>query len=114
VDREFPKPKWPPIQNADSIDMIGKRNDGGLDLVIVASQPIDENPQTLQIIRDKVRNYLAEISHPDFQKEFNHPPRAQTTIVSSCEHPIHEAARSVIDDCRRLAAEQGVRLDVRK
>ena len=25
----FPKPEWPPIQELDSIDLVGKRDDGG-------------------------------------------------------------------------------------
>ena len=38
----FSRPEWPPIQDPDRIDITGKRRDGGVDLVIVASQPIDD------------------------------------------------------------------------
>ena len=50
-EKRFPKPEWPPIQELDSVDLAAKRNDGGVDLVIVASQPLDNAPETLQSIR---------------------------------------------------------------
>jgi hypothetical protein len=98
----------------DSIDIIGKRRDGGLDLAIVASQPIDASPTTLDSIRRKVRTYLTTISLEEFQAEFGHPPREKTVIIIACEHSIHPEALAVIAQCRVAAAAQGVRLEVRK
>jgi hypothetical protein len=75
---EFPAPKWPPIQQLDSIDILGQRQDGGLDLAVVCSQPIDDSPETLEAIRRKVETYLAAIDLEKFQTEMNHPPREKT------------------------------------
>jgi hypothetical protein len=110
----FPRPEWPPIQDLDSIDLVGKRRDGGVDLAIVASQPIDDSGQTLECIRHKVRTYLAVIALEEFQAEMGHPPLENTTIIIACEHPIHPRAQGVIEECRAAAAAQGVRLEVRK
>jgi hypothetical protein len=114
AEAPFPKPEWPPIQELDSIDITGKRSDGGVDLVIIASQPIDDSPQTLESIRQKVQTYLAVIGVEEFQAEMGHPPRDKTAIILSCDHPIHPKAQAVIEECRASALMQGVRLEVRK
>jgi hypothetical protein len=114
AEEPFPKPKWPPIQELDSIDITGKRRDGGVDLVIIASQPLDDSAQTLESIRHKVERYLTVIGMEDFQAEMGHPPREKTAIIIACEHPIHPKANLVIQECRASAAVQGVRLEVRK
>jgi hypothetical protein len=110
----IPKPQWPPIQDPDNIDITGKRHDGGLDLIIVASQPIDDSPDTLASIGHKVRTYLTAIGLEEFQAEMGHPPREKTAIILAGEHPIHPKAIAVIAQCRAAAAVQGVQLDVRK
>lgn len=110
----FPKPKWPPIQELDRVDLTGKRRDGGVDLVIVGSQPIDDSPETLESIRQKVRTYLEVIGLEEFQAEMGRPPRDKIAIILACEHPIHPKAQGVIEECRALAAAQGVRLEVQK
>jgi hypothetical protein len=110
----FPKPQWPPIQELDRLDIIGKRQDGGLDLAIVASQPLDDTPETLESIRHKVHTYLQAIALEKFQVEMGHPPLERTTIVIHCEHQIHPAAMAVIEKCKTLAAARGVRLEVHK
>ena len=107
----FPQPEWPPIQELDSIDFTGKRWDGGVDLFINASQPIDDSPQTLGSIRHKVRTYLEAIGLDAFQAEIEHPPREKCAIIIVCRHPIHARAQAVIEECRAEAAAQGVRLE---
>jgi hypothetical protein len=114
AEESFPRPEWPPIQSLDSIDITGNRHDGGVDLVIVASQPIDASPETLESIRRKVATYLTAIGLAEFQAEMGHPPPEKTTIIIACEHPIHPKALTVIAQCRAQAALQGVRLEVRK
>src|SRR5262245_48133852 len=114
VEEPFPTPPWPPIQSLDSIDITGKRHDGGVDLVIVASQPIDGSPQTLESIRRKVGTYLKAIGLEEFQAEMGHPPPGKTAIIIACEHPIHPKALAVISQCQAAAAARGVRLEVRK
>jgi Domain of unknown function (DUF3806) len=110
----LPEPEWPPIQELDSIDFIGKRPDGGVDLIITASQPIDDSTHTLGSIRHKVRTYLKAIGLDAFQAEMGHPPREKCAIILVCQHPIHAKAEAVIEECRAEAAAQGVRLEIRR
>jgi hypothetical protein len=108
----FPKPAWPPIQNLDSVDITGKRKDGGVDLVIAVSQPLDDSTDTLDRIRRKVCYYLDVIELEEFQVEMGHPLRDRTSVIIRCDFPIHPRALAVIGECRAAAAKRGVRLAV--
>ena len=57
------------------MDATGKRRDGGVDLVITASQPLNESAEVLDSIRQKVQTYLAVIDLDEFQAEMGRPPR---------------------------------------
>lgn len=113
-EKPFPKPESPPLQELDSIDIGRKRKDGGVDLAIVATQPIDDSPETLESIRRKVSTYLTAIDLDEFQVEMGHPPRDQTVVTIFCDYPIHPKALTVIAQCRASAKMHGVRLEVRK
>lgn len=110
----FPKPEWPPIQDLESIDITGKRKDGGVDLVIVASQPLDDSAETLDSIRQKVAGYLNVIDLPEFQAEMEYPPRERTRIILNCKYPIHPRAAAVIAECQVSAHVSGVQLTVQR
>ena len=105
----FPKPQWPPIQDVESVDLIGKRRDGGVDLLIVASQPLDDAADTLNRIRRKIAYYLDVIDLPEFQAEMGLPPRDRTTVILRCNYPIHPRAAAVIAECQASAGQRGVR-----
>lgn len=111
---DFPKPEWPPIQDLDSLDIVGKRRDGGVDLVIAVSQPLDGSANTLDAIRRKIGYYLDVIDEPEFQREIGDPPRDRTSIILSCGFPIHPWAAEVIAECQTAAARRGVRVAVQE
>lgn len=111
---DFPKPQWPPIQELESVDLTGKRRDGGVDLLIVVSQPLDGSADTLAAIRQKVAYYLDVIDLPEFQAEMGHPPRDRTPILFSRDFPIHPWAAAVIAECQASAAQRGVRVVVQQ
>ncbi|HKA08018.1 MAG TPA: DUF6572 domain-containing protein [Gemmataceae bacterium] len=110
----FPRPKWPPIQDLESVDLVAKRKDGGVDLHIVASQPLDDADDTLDSIRDKVSYYLDVIDLDEFQEEMGHPPRSKTCIMLSCDHLIHPRAEAVIAECQAATRNRGVKLVVQR
>ena len=111
---DFPKPEWPPIQDLESVDITGKRKDGGVDLLIAVSQPLDGSADTLDAIRRKVGYYLDVIDLPEFQAEMGHPPRDRTAVILACSFPIHPWAAVVIEECQAVAARRGVRVAVQK
>jgi hypothetical protein len=114
AETSFPTPEWPPIQSLDSVDLAAKRPDGGVDLNIVASQPLDNSTATLDSIRQKLETYLSVVDVEEFLEEMGNPLPGKISIIITCDFPIHPEAMKVIEECRRLAAEQRVRLDVQK
>ena len=109
---DFPKPEWPPIQDLETVDITGKRKDGGVNLMITVSQPLDGSGDTLAAIRQKVGYYLDVIDLPEFQADMGHPPRDRTAVVIVCSFPIHPWAAAVVAECEAAAACRGVRVVV--
>lgn len=58
------------IYDANCIDIMGKRIDGGVDLYIISSGSIDASPETQTLLLDKVENYLGYICSEKFKKDF--------------------------------------------
>jgi len=55
------KSSQPPIQNIDAFDVVGERQDGGVDLVVSCSGPLDSSPSTLELI--EIFSFRASISY---------------------------------------------------
>jgi hypothetical protein len=60
----------PPIQNVDAFDVVGERRDGGVDLVVSCSGPLDSSPRTLELIERKIVAYLVTIAHANFARTY--------------------------------------------
>lgn len=104
----------PPIQNLDRIDVVGKRNDGGVDLVIVASAPLDGSPTTLAHLERKIRNYITEIGSSQFRSEFGPVTDGQVRICVVCEYDVDERARQLIERLIPIAKQADARLELRR
>jgi hypothetical protein len=100
----------PRIQNIDAFDVVGERQDGGVDLVVSCSGPLDSSPSTLRLIEVKVVAYLETVAHPNFAQTYQAAQRGPVRIFISCEHFISNEARGVIDRLTDKAARQGVAL----
>ena len=81
---------------------------------IVASGPLDDAPELLQVIRQKVELYLSVTAREDFQADMGHPAPEKISIVLVCSHAIHPKAAAVIDECRKQVQGRGMKLEVRK
>jgi hypothetical protein len=100
----------PPIQNLDTVDIAGRRRDGGVDLLIVASGPLDPSPETQKLLLDKIQGYLEQINTPGFQSEFGHPPADKVRIVISCEHEIHPVIRTLVARSKTWVEQNNARI----
>lgn len=89
----------PPIQNLDSVDISGKRRDGGVDLFIVSSSHLDGSLATQQLFKDKLETYVAALGDPEFRQEFGIPHPQRTAIVLACAD---EPAPEIVDLIARL------------
>jgi hypothetical protein len=100
----------PPSQNVDAFDVVGERQEGGVDLIVSCSGPLDSSPGSLQLIERKVGAYLVTIAHANFARTYRAPERGPVRIFVSCEHFVSEAAQVMIDALAVKAAKQGVAL----
>lgn len=102
-----------PISNLDAFDVVGVRNDGGLDLVISCSGPLDSSPQTIRNIESKVRNYLHEIAearNPTLLERYGCAFDSVIRIIISCPHHIDAGAMKAVERMQELARARGVDL----
>lgn len=103
-----------PIQNLDSFDLVGELKEGGVDLVIVCSGPLDASPATLELIEQKVMSYLRTIAHEGFLRMYPSANHGRTQILLSCEHSVSEAARGLVVQLSKRAELQNVELRIVK
>jgi len=96
-----------PIGPSDKFDIVGIRNDGGIDAVIVCSGPLDNSSTTLHDLELKVRNYLLEIASEDFISQCGSGP---VCIHVSCSHAVSAEADQLIAALAIEAAQQRVLL----
>ena len=62
------------IFDTNKLDVLGQRNDGGVDLCIISSGSLDDSVETQTLLLDKIENYLVYIKSDEFKKDF---PMAQ-------------------------------------
>ena len=65
------------IASLESIDLIGKRRDGGVDLVIVTRDAIDGSESTQKLIMQKIAHYLDFVESLDFDKDSDKGAKAK-------------------------------------
>ena len=78
-----------PIQALDRIDVLGRRKDGGADLVIIVSTFLDDVPEHEYLLKRKIQNYVDTIFSNEFQNEFGKIDDNQYTIVIKCSIEPH-------------------------
>jgi len=100
-----------PIQNIDQIDILGRRKDGGIDLVVVVSGPLENIADHLERVEAKIRAYIRELSSPEFLEQFP-TNSASRQILLATEYSIDPTVLALIDSLRRLAAEAGATLQI--
>ena len=58
------------IYDVNAIDIIGERNDGGIDLFIISSGKFEDSVEQQTLLLDKIENYLVYLNSNDFKKDF--------------------------------------------
>jgi hypothetical protein len=102
-----------PVGDADTVDIVGVRKDGRLDLVLTASAALDASAATLSLLEAKLRNYLTAALSERFLRDYGRALGAPVTIYVSCAYPIADSARDLIRKLREEALQKGIELEVR-
>jgi hypothetical protein len=71
----------------NNLDILAKRKDGGVDLIIIAVGKVPGDPEIQEMLLTKVRNYLGFINSDDFSYQFGLPDKAKVRIILQCEVP---------------------------
>jgi hypothetical protein len=101
-----------PIGDVDTVDIVGLRKDGGLDMVISCVAPIDDSPSTLRQLETKICNYIKGAKSEAFLGQYGCSVGAPVTVFVSCAHPIAAQAMDLIARLRTTAAENGIAIEV--
>lgn len=92
-----------PIQNPDAFDIIGERNERGVDLVIVCASRIDGPTETVRRLDTKLRNYLAAATGSRCKATFPAAAAGPTAIFVTCECGVSDEAPTLINELADLA-----------
>jgi len=99
-----------PIQNIDLFDVVGVRNDGGVDLVIVVSAPLFDSERHRSLLKTKVEAYARTIGTPQFRPEFGLDAFGLIRILVVSDHPVEESIRGFIGSLEPIAESVGATL----
>jgi len=108
-----PNPKWDPIQNLDSIDLAAEHVTGMIELVIIASQPLDGSDKTQQLLETKFENYLSIIESGEFQSAYpTIRAPSDIKITLNCQSRIHKRSKLTINAFRDRIRTKGILFDL--
>ena len=100
------------IAPANQLDIVGKRNDGGIDLVIVAKGEIDSSAKTQNLLLDKVENYLGYILSKEFKKDFPGIDPKKAKIVLKTDREISKPIKMLCERIKEWTEKSGVQFEV--
>ena len=96
-----------PIQNLDSIDIIGNRKDGGIDLCIVVSGVLENSDHHENLLRQKVQSYVNAIFSDQWKEEYGDKP--VNILLTATEQP-HQEIINLIGALKEYLADYNVDL----
>jgi hypothetical protein len=99
-----------PIQNLDQIDIVGKRNDGGVDLIIVVSAPLLDSKEHKNLLQEKIEMYAREIRAPQFRSELGVLESSPIQILVVSDQRVDGSMRDFLLSLAPIAEEAGATL----
>jgi hypothetical protein len=103
-----------PISDVAKIDLLGERHDGGLDMVIVAEGPLDKEPETLNLVSLKVRNYAREALDSSFRQRWGGIEVERVRILLESRFDIDPEVHKLISTLAQEVIQQGLRFELRR
>jgi hypothetical protein len=97
-----------PVGDPENIDVLNKRPDGIVDLLILVTRPLEAARQTIATVSEKFRNYCLYVKCPAFAAEFGPPEsiHVRVGLLSDWDVPelVIQALEEIADD-EQLPAE---------
>jgi hypothetical protein len=101
-----------PLTASDNLDVIGERKDGGVDMVISTSGPLDATDETCRLLNEKLSTYLYAAVHPNFANVYPEARKGRVRIFVSDSHSISERARCLVESFSREAFTRNVEVHI--
>lgn len=102
------------IYDENSIDIMAKRKDGGLELFIVSSGSMDASEETQKLLLNKVEKYLGYINSKKFQQEFEGINENKILIIFQLEEKAPELLMKLCEQIVPWVEENGATFIVRE
>ncbi|MBQ3559689.1 MAG: hypothetical protein IJA07_09275 [Agathobacter sp.] len=100
------------VYDANSIDIIGERNDGGIELYIISSGAFDDSAEQQTLLLDKIENYLTYMNSNQFQAEFPMASKENKWIVLRLDKQPSSLLLSLCEKINVWVKENGVNFSV--
>jgi hypothetical protein len=101
-----------PLTDPDNLDVVGERNDGGVDMLVATAGPLDASDETCRRLQEKLSAYLYAATHPNFAKVYPAGRDGRVRIFVSDSHTISERARVVVEIFSREALARDVEVHI--
>ena len=99
-----------PIQNIELFDIVGKRNDGAIDLIVVVSAPLLDEERHRRLLKAKIESYASAIGAPKFREEFGLDESSLIRILVISDYPVQEPIREYVGSLAPIAESVGATL----
>jgi hypothetical protein len=105
-------PKHSPLSPPDNLDVVGERNEGGVDLLIVTSGPLDASDETSRCLEEKLNTYLYASTHEKFAAVYPAASGGRIRIFVSDRHPLSVRARQIVEAFAREALSRNIEVKI--
>jgi hypothetical protein len=103
-----------PINDVTKLDLLVERQDGGVDMCIVAQGAVDGSQETLRLIEAKIRNYVREALDSSFRESYGGITSERIKILFESRFAVDPAALSVISRLTPEVEQVGLALEYRR
>jgi hypothetical protein len=101
-----------PLSEVDNLDVIGERNDGGVDMLVVTTGPLDASDETCERLQQKLDAYLYAAVHSNFANVYPTVRNGRVRIFVSDSYDISQRSRRLIETFSHEAHKRNVEVKI--
>lgn len=95
------------IYDVNNLDILGVRNDGRVELVIISTGGLDDSAETQSALLDKIQNYLGYVQSGEFTSEFGYLPKEKVHIILKVDEPLSVLHEQLLERIVPWVSENG-------